>query len=663
MKTNILIYCLCLLLTSTIGCSSSKDKKTNEIRVLYLGGNSDWQNGRFGGSKTFATEEEYQVSIEKRMDAFSQLLHNYFDSVTVMKAADYTPEMSANYDVTIFDGVPPIMEKREIQYDENGKVKAYIPARYLPDNFNSPAITIGSVGETIGRRYGSKNDWYCLCLDASAHHMNMEHPIFKGPFKTDITLSKQPTPEDAFHYQYYYEGNMPDSIMMWQVQTKGYKTDRNFEIGMVSRPWGYMDSPDTEYISSGVCAKTLDAVAIGRHGNFLTWGFVASPLYMTDEAKVVFANAVAYISQFKEAPIARKYNDRIATREYLKELKDLATKKSYEERVKLNEEFRLSQKQSYDQAKAKQAKGETLNEEDKYWLKNYRPEQVEQYTYADHLKRYQDGLYDIFGENENEYIKYYDENKDYFYGGEGSYELTIDEDAKYWQIPNNDKRLLDKAISALEKGEETDRAKRVLKRYTLCDFETPIEWRKWYDKYNNKMFFTESGGWFFLIDGPAGTPGNDYSICEKRKKVAEAQINSNNQNVAPDANNPVITTAQAKVTDTSTIQVSIEMNILAGFHVYEKVSQSDPYIPLKISFELPEECKLKGETIMPAAEKFGSKGTTIYENKVKFVQFINYTKLPNQLKCKVSYQCCDDHMCMPPQEKELNLAIKTGSAN
>lgn len=652
-----------MLLTSTLGCTGNKDKKPNEIRVLYLGGNSDWQNGRFGSSKTFTTEEEYQASIEKRMDAFSRLLHNYFDSVTVMKAIDYTPEMSANYDVTIFDGIPPVMEKREIQYDESGKIKAYIPARYLPDSFDSPAITIGSVGETIGRRYGSKNDWYCLCLDACAHHMNMEHPIFKGPFKTDMTLSKQPTPEDAFHYQYYYEGTMPDSIMMWQVQTKGYKTDRNFEIGMVSRPWGYMDSPDSEYISSGVCAKTLDAVAIGRHGNFLTWGFVASPLYMTDEAKVIFANAVAYISQFKGTPIARKYNDRIATREYLKELKDLATKKSYEERVKLNEEFSLSQKQNYDQAKTKQAKGETLNEEDKYWLKNYKPEQVKKYTYADHLKRYQNGLYDVFGENENEYIKYYDENKDYFYGGEGSYKLTIDEDAKLWQIPNNDKRLLDKAISTLEKGEETERAKRILKRYTLCDFETPAEWRKWYDKYNNRMFFTESGGWFFLIDGSADTPGNDYSMIQKRKKTEETRIINNQQSVTPDANNPVIVNAQAKMTDSATIQVSIEINILTGFHIYKEVAQSDPYIPLKIDFELPDGCELKGEAVMPAAEKFGSKETTVYENQIKCIQFINYKHLPSQLKCKVSYQCCDSHMCLPPQEKEFKLAVKTNASH
>lgn len=94
-----------------------------------------------------------------------------------------------------------------------------------------------------------------------------------------------PTPSDAFHYAYFMDEPVPDSVLMWKVQNKGYQTHEGFRVGMVARPWGFEDSPDAEYISSGVCAKTLDAVAIGRHGNFLHWGFAASPADMTEEAK------------------------------------------------------------------------------------------------------------------------------------------------------------------------------------------------------------------------------------------------------------------------------------------------------------------------------------------------------------------------------------------
>lgn len=179
---------------------------------------------------------------------------------------------------------------------------------------------------------------------------------FKGPFKTKITLTKQPTPEDAFHYAYYQDGNVPDSVMMWKVNTEGYKTNPDFNIGMVSRPWGYLDSPDCEFISSGVCAKTLDAVALGRHGNFLTWGFIGSPMYMTPEAKVVFANAVAYIAKFRGTPLVRKYNENIATREILKEDKYICTKKYVQERAVMDKVFYEETLKIAKQAREKKAK-------------------------------------------------------------------------------------------------------------------------------------------------------------------------------------------------------------------------------------------------------------------------------------------------------------------
>lgn len=75
---------------------------------------------------------------------------------------------------------------------------------------------------------------------------------------------------------------------------------------MVSRPGGFEDSPEAEIISGGVSAKTWDAVAIGRHGNFLHWGFAALSDDMTDEARDVFANAVVYIAGFAgQTPVAR----------------------------------------------------------------------------------------------------------------------------------------------------------------------------------------------------------------------------------------------------------------------------------------------------------------------------------------------------------------------
>lgn len=115
-----LSYCLMLCLATCLfvlsACSSQKDPR--DIRVLYLGGQSEWVNGEHGGPKKFATEEEFQQSVTERMNAFGDLLRVYFDSVTVMRAADYRPEMSDAYDVTIFDGMPPALEEAVRESDD-----------------------------------------------------------------------------------------------------------------------------------------------------------------------------------------------------------------------------------------------------------------------------------------------------------------------------------------------------------------------------------------------------------------------------------------------------------------------------------------------------------------------------------------------------------------
>lgn len=45
-------------------------------------------------------------------------------------------------------------------------------------------------------------------------------------------------------------------------------------------------------------------------------------------------------------------------------------------------------------------------------------------TYAETMKEKYPILYAKFGEDETKYQQYYDDNKPYFYGGEGSYTLS-----------------------------------------------------------------------------------------------------------------------------------------------------------------------------------------------------------------------------------------------
>ena len=514
MKKSIILICSLILLA---GCNSTSGKLGSDgkahLKVLYVGGNPDYET-----YSEHRTPEQTDSSVTVRMAAFEQYLGERFSEVKTVKGTDYTADMSDAYDVTIFDGKTPELVPGKFGKDKDGE---YVrrSAQALPEDFDRAAITIGRAGEQVTQGIGCKNDWYCLCLRNEAHHWNADHQIFKGPFPVTVTAYMAPTPENAYHYEYYYDAPLPDSTLMWKVHEENDKDGNPLPIGMVSRPGGYLDSPDCEVISSGVCAKTIDAVAIGRHANFMTWGFAASPEYMTDEAKAVFANAIVYMAQFNgRKMIARKYNENMASREFAAELKYLATMPPYEERVGWAVEANEKGFEMQKAARAKKARGEKLDRQDEYYL-NFKP-QVPM-TLSEYLERYEGDLYKTLGDDMDAYGPYIDENIDYLYGGFKSWNLVLDEDCKAWGIANNDVKLLDKAITCLETGEDVERAQRVLDRYTMCTFTSPSEWRAWYRKYSDRMFFTESGGWVFLVNGPDTIPGNDYSLRSEPEIVEE----------------------------------------------------------------------------------------------------------------------------------------------
>ena len=600
---KIFILCTALLLCAVVQVIAQK----SSLKILYVGGSPDLD--------TFVSRVDslvLQQSIKERTASFEGMLKAYFETVKVVDAKDYEPEMSDRYDVTIFDGKLRERAPEKIEKDASGRIVSKIAASYLPENFNRPAVMLAEMGETLGRRLGLKNDWYCLCLDADAHSFRAEHPIFHEPFPVKMTLRTEPTPENAFHYAYFSDGPIPDSILMWKVQTKGYKTEEGFRIGMVSRPWGFEDFPDAEYISSGVCAKTLDAVAIGRHGNFLHWGFAASPKYMTEEAKAVFANAVVYISKFAgQTPIARKYNGWISTRDYIKELRYLSTRKAWEESLK----------------------------------------SAPLRTYEQYLLHYQGDLFEKFGTDEQAYQRYYDENRDYFYGGEGIYTLTVDEDVKSLGIPVREQCLLDKVIGMWEKGQDVEKARRILNRYTLCRYNTAREWRDWYETNKGRMFFTESGGWLFMLNTrDKSVPGNDYHVRDV-KLATLPQIE------ATDFQNPVQVAVGMNKTGKGKQEVVVRVKIHAGYHIYAHVADRDPFIPTTIEINLPEGYQLVGDLKCPSFNALGKSGTTIYENEAVFRQEITGSG-EGEITCVIGYQCCDSHVCMTPVKKEYVVKIQ-----
>lgn len=493
---------ICLLITIGMLAFGYAQKKSS-ISILYVGFDPSkpipekMDIIRAGAESPEHMKEDYP----KRMPSFEKLLKQYFNEVKTVDAREYKESISDSFDITIFDQAPNVIKERVRHVDSvTGQVTGVEPPQYVSPEYNRPSLFIGHTASMIGSSLGSKLDWLCLCLDKHAHHIKLDHEIFKGPIDVELTIENEPTPEGIFHYP---DGHLePKEIPMWQVNTTGYSDDGGVRVGLVSRGMGFEDSPDAEVISSGVCTKDRNAVALGRHGNFFLWGFAGSPDYMTEEAKKVFINSIHYL--FKNRGnhlIARKFNEGIATRKYADQLYYNTTYEAF----KFYVDYNKKNAEIVNKLKEKQASGETLNEDESRIVQI----DVDPGTREDFVKKYlkRQSWINETGFDTLKIRKFISENKEFFYSDpEDKYLLQVDNIAKSWEISNSDIKLLEKAIYNWEKGIAVIDSRKVLLRYTLEDFQTPGEWKKWLKKNKKQMFFTEAGGYVWMINNVSSNP-------------------------------------------------------------------------------------------------------------------------------------------------------------
>ena len=515
------------------------------------------------------------------------------------------------------------------------------------------------------RRIGTKNDWYCLCLEDLAFGWNASHPIFQGPVKVKLETSMQPTPAGALEYAALTGETLPAETEMFLMQTINYTEKLNgkytYRIGMVSRPGGYLDSPETEVITGGKCAKSIDAVAIGRHANWLTWGFAASPTYMTETAKALFVNAVVYMKQFAgQHPIARKFNDGVATRDHIAMDKNRMSRSNWEAYNQSNVDFNRTVDSLKAVIKAQKAKGEEVDPNIAIY-ENF-PEQ-KLVTYREYLQQMDrgQGLYPVFGTDEQAYKDYYDKNYGWFWCPEGSYSLAIDDEVRYLGIPNNDIRILDKCISMLEKNDpEKDIAETILKRYTLCRFETAKEWRDWYNRYHDKLFFTEGGGYLWLVNTFENVPGNDYRVrLAEEEEAYMAKKRSGGRPGAPvqltDDRNPVYLQVEAVKTEKGK-DIVVFQKIHPGYHTYAVVPSDEVFVVTTVEIELPAGYEKVGPLYVPEAQLLDASGTTVYRGTGEFRQSIQ-GQGEGEAIVTVTYQCCNNNTCLVPETKTFTVKL------
>ena len=107
---------------------------------------------------------------------------------------------------------------------------------------------------------------------------------------------------------------------------------------------------------------------------------------MTEEAKVVFANAVAYIAQFRGPILARRFDGYMPTRTTVKDMRYLNSHAAYNDELKFLNNMKHLQDSLYGALAERQAKGEKLGAQEEVFLKGYQPMEVQMRLYENDIQ-------------------------------------------------------------------------------------------------------------------------------------------------------------------------------------------------------------------------------------------------------------------------------------
>ena len=280
--------------------------------------------------------------------------------------------------------------------------------------------------------------------------MRLEHPIFNAPIDVDLEFTDIETPENYTHTPNGVD--LPDLLKGWKVHEH---TLPELDPGLVLDPYGFEDSPDCEWISSGINTKGPRSLALGRQGNFFHWGFFGDPADMTASARQVFLNTVCYMQQFdgQRPLVARRAPARERVLLYMKYVRSMDENPRTMEIVRELIPFKVLAEAELD---------------------------VDRIT------------------------QFYVENMEYLRREEGQF--RIDEDARTLGLSNRSLELLDALAARLDSDPEDDLALRLLRRYVPEELvPRATEFSSWIEFHRSRLFFSDVGGFRWYVT-PSAVP-------------------------------------------------------------------------------------------------------------------------------------------------------------
>jgi hypothetical protein len=275
----------------------------------------------------------------------------------------------------------------------------------------------------------------------AAHAELLDHEVYQKPFKVQPDFEFWDTP-DNYRERHIGDDKLPDKMKVWRVQNTGKDSG-----GVVAVAYGFTDSPDAEVLALGFNrGKQYGAVGVGRHGNFLQWGYSAPPSRMTDAGKKFFVNCVCYIKRFDgKAPLVRTTSSH---RLYTLLLAALINR--------------------------------ITGDKKEFFTGNFPSE-----------------LWEKYASDPNGLVQYYKQDMEFVYQDRV---FRIDDELRSLGINSNRSvDALQRLIGLLQDQTHADTARGLLARYTNESFASAEQWQQWLTANRDRIFFSDVGGYKFFV--------------------------------------------------------------------------------------------------------------------------------------------------------------------
>ena len=453
--------------------------------------------------------------------------------------------------------------------------------------------------------------------------MELNHPVFSGPFPVELDLEPIDTPSNYAHY--HQDPPLPARLQGWRVHGEIVDADGRTVFGSVAVGAGFGDTPDAEVISGGVNTKGPDWVAIGRHGNFFLWGFAASPSQLTESGRQVLSNSIVYISAFDRQPprSKRRHIGRSWWLDQAVQFRDIAS-----------EHARIAKLQA-----------EQNTPPDSPWAVGSLEAFVEKTA-----RRSFPSLWDELGDDLEAYLPAMVENRGFLYAQGREFAAPIlDRDAQAYGLANHDPRLLDHCIGLLERDEDVGRARRVLNRYTGLELGSAVAWRAWFDEVRDGLYFSDTSGYRFFSTLPS-----------------EAELRSHLNGLAVPflpGSNPVHASAALVPEAGSSLRATLVVRIQVEprWHIYASAHPGSPYVETDLTPELPTGWQAEEAWSLPSSQPSREDPKLrLWQGDLVFRRGVVADApeaLASGLEVELRYQACDANQCLPPEVVTLRADL------